>query len=705
VVKGKGDFYTNISDALSASSNQSSSKITFDFRVRSINRLILFGLFIILGFGVGDVWNEYYLPGVFAITTSLLLLTGYGLNKKDFSEGRTRNMMLLSYLFIFLYGSFFGKESGIYLFYFPVIIAVASFLRYKKSFQLYIFLGLPVTLILCGELTNYELFLVENLESSYVNFKHLVSVVGGMVLLQLYVQYIVTSYNRKKERLNNSEKNLRTILEYNDSNILLIDSNYRLLDCNTLFKRNFRRAFKYQLESGADMLGFMPDEKVKMEWVERCEKAFRGEVHSYIDTFEYSGKKRTYETKFFPVGTAPNIERLTIMMNDISAHKQAEQKLKQSQKFLQFVIDNIPEGVFWKDKSSVYLGCNKRFAQMLGFSSVSEIIGKTDYEILSDPELARHFIGIDQRVIQTGKPFRMIHRSDMMYQPDGEYKFIDSNKVLLEHNGDIIGVLGTVKDITKLKESEEEFKQQNQALKKLNEELDSLIYRVSHDLRAPIASVLGLINVARMEEDIQKTRAYFDLQEKSLNKLDNFIRDILIYSRNNRQEVEVEEIDFSSLLEQAFCQHSFAEHAHLITKQINIQQTEGFYSDKNRLEVILNNLISNAIRYSATDKQQASIHVDVEVYTHAAYIRIQDNGQGIQKEHLGKIFNMFYRASDRAKGSGLGLYLVQETVRVLKGEIRVESVYKQGSLFEVKIPNLKLQALQQRLVQNQEQTD
>ena len=238
-----------------------------------------------------------------------------------------------------------------------------------------------------------------------------------------------------------------------------------------------------------------------------------------------------------------------------------------------------------------------------------------------------------------------------------------------------------------LEAKNQQIEEQNTTLKQLNEELDNFVYRTSHDLRAPIASVLGLIDLIRMDDNREHLEEYVTLQEKSLLKLDGFIQDILHYSRNTRLEPEVEEIHFQEIIEEVFSLYHYLEHFDAIKKRVTISQSDVFISDAKRLKIIFNNLISNAIRYCNPHQPAPFIHITIEADATQASVTVSDNGQGIAEEHLDKIFTMFYRASNDAKGSGLGLFLVRETVQKLKGEVHVSSVLHQGTKFYLTIPN------------------
>lgn len=240
-------------------------------------------------------------------------------------------------------------------------------------------------------------------------------------------------------------------------------------------------------------------------------------------------------------------------------------------------------------------------------------------------------------------------------------------------------------EILTRKEAEEKLQRSNHELSKRNTELDNFVYSVSHDLRAPIASVLGLINLAKKDSNIAMKDVYLDMIQKSANQQDHFIREILDQSRNSRLDIKREEIFFEPIIEETFNQLKFATATgQNVERIITVKQEEPFYSDRWRLKVILNNIISNAIRYR--NGKDPVIKVNVAVNRQGAHLQIEDNGKGIGKEHLNKVCNMFYRATDDGAGSGLGLYIVKETIDKLNGSMKIDSEIGRGTMVSMNIP-------------------
>ncbi|HEY9048940.1 MAG TPA: HAMP domain-containing sensor histidine kinase [Ohtaekwangia sp.] len=229
----------------------------------------------------------------------------------------------------------------------------------------------------------------------------------------------------------------------------------------------------------------------------------------------------------------------------------------------------------------------------------------------------------------------------------------------------------------------------NTELQKLNEELDRFIYSSAHDLKSPLASMAGLVHLAKREMNVTEHNHYFERMQLSIEKMEGFIRDITDYAKNKRQQIKPEKINLQAVINDIFQSFQFIPQAERITKTIHIGSGE-FYTDKTRLEIILKNLISNAIRYADLEKENSSLLVEAIHHRNVTIIKIEDNGIGIADEHIYKIFDMFYRASDNAKGSGIGLFLVRESVKMLRGTIAVESELKKGTTFILTLPTLNL---------------
>ncbi|MFV5684819.1 sensor histidine kinase [Flavobacterium sp. GB2R13] len=239
--------------------------------------------------------------------------------------------------------------------------------------------------------------------------------------------------------------------------------------------------------------------------------------------------------------------------------------------------------------------------------------------------------------------------------------------------------------INRLRRSKDETDDKNKNLIIANTELDKFVYSASHDLRSPILSLKGLIEIVRLEDDLDQIRYYLDLMHESLDKQDEFIKEIIDYSRNKRKKVAIGPVSLTKIIDEIITQHQYIKGTDeiAIVKELSIDE---LHSDGLRLKIILNNLLSNAIKYS--DEKKEKRYISIKTYTMGEFykIEIEDNGIGINTEYQVKIFEMFFVTNNNNKGSGLGLYLVKEAVENLNGYIKVDSVMNIGSTFIVTIP-------------------
>jgi signal transduction histidine kinase len=237
-----------------------------------------------------------------------------------------------------------------------------------------------------------------------------------------------------------------------------------------------------------------------------------------------------------------------------------------------------------------------------------------------------------------------------------------------------------------LRRKQKEMRLQNQALAKANRELDRFVYSASHDLRAPLTSILGLTNIARQSRDPKEIDQCLDMIASRAHRLDDFIHDIIDFSRNSRTAVRNEEVPVKETINHVLESLKHTAVASPIHFELDILNDLSWRTDAGRLNVILNNLIGNAIKYHDPSKDKSVIKIQALKSNDRYELTVNDNGIGIDIEHQPRIFDMFYRASERSKGSGLGLFIVKETVDKLQGSIILQSQPGEGSTFTIVLP-------------------
>lgn len=232
-----------------------------------------------------------------------------------------------------------------------------------------------------------------------------------------------------------------------------------------------------------------------------------------------------------------------------------------------------------------------------------------------------------------------------------------------------------------LVEQKEELHQANEELTLANTELDNFVYRSSHDLIAPLKSLKGLIDITLKESSEEAKLSYFRMMNNSIEKLEDFIQSILEYSTNSKGVIENEEIILQDIIDNVVEDLKYFDRAEKVELKCSFGSTFSFNSDPKRIKIIFSNLIANAVKYHNFNQPNPRIDISAVKENGSVKIKVTDNGQGIDSSHLVNLFDMFYRASENSQGSGLGLYIVKDTIDKLNGNITVESDVGKGTTF------------------------
>jgi len=233
-----------------------------------------------------------------------------------------------------------------------------------------------------------------------------------------------------------------------------------------------------------------------------------------------------------------------------------------------------------------------------------------------------------------------------------------------------------------------EINEKNLSLEKTNEELDRFVYSTSHDLRAPLASILGLINLTELEEEPipEEVARYLQMMKERVNSLDDFIQDIIDYSRNSRVEVVLKKLNFNKLIDNVIDHNRYLENAQQVEIRSNININRPLELDRSRISRVLNNLVSNAVKYNDMSKENPTVDINAHLDDNTLIVTVSDSGKGIRDEIKDKVFNMFYRGTDQSTGSGLGLYIAREMMQKMDGDLKFSSVAGKGTTFTVTLP-------------------
>ena len=222
-------------------------------------------------------------------------------------------------------------------------------------------------------------------------------------------------------------------------------------------------------------------------------------------------------------------------------------------------------------------------------------------------------------------------------------------------------------------------------LQRVNTELDNFIYHASHDLRSPLTSIMGLVNLGLNENSVEVVNTYLKMIQDRIHHLDILLKDLISVSYNNEIQKEYEPFHFEEEINSILVLLKNPDQK--IKVNVDVTQQSDFKTDPIRVRTILRNLLSNSFKYCSPETPAPFIHINVRVRPSHCAILLRDNGIGIHQNFKSRIYEMFFRATERSAGSGLGLYIVKSMVEKLKGRISFESTLNVGTTFLLTIPN------------------
>ena len=229
----------------------------------------------------------------------------------------------------------------------------------------------------------------------------------------------------------------------------------------------------------------------------------------------------------------------------------------------------------------------------------------------------------------------------------------------------------------------EELFQKNKQLTEKNQELDQILYRASHDLRTPITSMFGILNLLKAESIPENLRDYYYHFDQMISQMNSVVNTLTLLGQSTMEEMRIKDIDILCLLDAEVSKLSNLPNFDLIDFKKSLQGNKVIQTDEVLLSILIQSLLSNAIIFREPVK--GSIEISVNVSVHLLLFEVKDDGEGISKEIASKIFQMFYRGSEKSTGQGMGLYLVKKIVERFNGAIDWESTGGYTT-FRVSIP-------------------
>ncbi|REJ80845.1 MAG: PAS domain S-box protein [Bacteroidetes bacterium] len=386
-----------------------------------------------------------------------------------------------------------------------------------------------------------------------------------------------------------------------------------------------------------------------------------------------------------------------LVLSDISALKKTQAMLKEKEEGYKTFIEQSAVGI-WRAEYSNPIStalppdeqvrllldtgriaeCNEFMAQMYGYKSSSELLGRrirdfyyieNNFDEEKTTSLMKEFIGND---------YRISNAESKELDRNGKIRYMLNNNTGVVEKGMLIRTWGVQTEITDRKQTEKE-------LLESNRELDTFFYKASHDLKGPLASVMGIVNLARLENPDNHLHQYFDLIEKSIRRLDNTLLDLIELARTRKGNSKISDISVQQLVDEVFSSLSHLPRFEKVRTELQIGADAMIRADKILVLSVFQNLIHNAINYG--DANAPELFVSCERTADGIQAEVRDNGPGIPETVRDKVFEMFYRGHPDSSGSGLGLFIVKSAIDKMGGKINFLSAENHGTSFYIFIPD------------------
>ncbi len=499
----------------------------------------------------------------------------------------------------------------------------------------------------------------------------------------------ITQYKLSEHKLQKSEADLVSQIENTTESIWSVDKNYKITVLNTNFYRFFNLAFNHQLVLGDTVLDYLPD-SLRLIWKERYDRAIQGERYSVIDEFNSDNVPQYVETSFNPVIINDKIEGVSCFTKDITRQKKIEKALKSSEEKFRNISDLSPAAISIHTKHKI-LYVNKSWEKLTGYSK-EEAIGSSPFKIIH-PDMHEEII---QRANCRFEGENVKDRYDLkILTKANEIRWIDLSIMIYDFDNQKASLCVSV-DITELKKTKENLLQSEKNLKLTNTAKNKLFSLIAHDLRSPFTSLTGLSNILYSEYDNlsdEDKKTYIEAISVTSNKTYFLLENLLNWAKAQQGGISINKVslDLKSFIYKSIEPYMINAHLKNITVNITVSEDICIIADQYTLMTIIGNIFTNAVKYTA---HKGRIDISAEEADTITSILIKDNGTGMSKSVISKLFDLDKSFStpgtNNEKGTGLGLILCKDFIKLNEGSISVFSDEGKGSTFRINLPNLTL---------------
>ncbi|MBC8353407.1 MAG: response regulator [Planctomycetes bacterium] len=401
------------------------------------------------------------------------------------------------------------------------------------------------------------------------------------------------------------------------------------------------------------------------------------------------GKKLWIERIKCPLRDADGrITGIQLLFWDITEKRQAEEALDKERYLLQTLLETIPDAIYFKDRESRFLRISQSMAEKFGLKDPSEAIGKTDADIFTE-EHAQQARADELAIMESGRP--LVASVEKETWPDREDTWCSSTKMPLQNSSqETVGTFGISRDITDLKRAQDELREARDAADAANRAKSEFVANMSHEIRTPMNGIIGM---AELLVDTSLTREqtdYLGMIRQSADSLLRLLNDILDFSKIEAGKLELETLPFNlsdcvGKTTQTLAVRG-AEKGLELACRIAPELPERIIGDPGRVRQMIVNLVGNAIKF--TEKGEVVVEVTEASRSNGnirLHFAVKDTGVGIPPDKQQSVFEAFTQAdastTRRFGGTGLGLAISSQLVRMMKGEIWIESAVGKGTTF------------------------
>ncbi len=494
----------------------------------------------------------------------------------------------------------------------------------------------------------------------------------------------VTARKTAEESLRKSQAHIRSLIENSNVVIYSIDREFRYLSFNTHLKKLVKQAYGIDVRVGDQVFNFLeklaPNEA--LEWHKIYSSAFKGQSLEFERETRYGTFLAYTSFSINPIVEGHQITGLSCFAWDITPQREAATKLRRSEARFRALIENNFDAIIVRDHSSKITYASPSACRMLGYEASAWI--DTPNLIEAHPDDRDYQLKVHAFAAQNPgvcSPVQLRIR-----KKDGTFIWIEGLITNMLENESVQGIVSNFHDVTERKEAEIQREQMTQDLIERNQNLEQYAYIVSHNLRAPVANILGISNLLELggttQHDLAASLSHLF---NSARRLDEVIRDLnLILQMQQGIHEKNETIDFEELVQDVSATALASVPSNLCKIECDFSAFPKITTVKSYLYSIFYNLITNSIKYKRADVQ-ALIQIQSRKFGDRCIITVADNGLGIDLENQGsKVFGLYKRFHpDHAEGKGMGLFMTKTQVEALGGRISVKSEVGQGTEFTI----------------------